>query len=180
MSKKKTNTEGILQNTTEKFKKTKSARLLSEFKSFIISGNFGEVVTGLVIATALTTLIRSLINEIVMPFVTLWIGNEDVSAFKIVLREPTASIDGLYVNIGVFVQNVADFLVLALIFFILLKIFSKFNSKNKEEKEAKEEKSEEHALLLEINKRLEHLEKENALLKRRYRPKKFTNSSKEK
>ncbi|MCD7832279.1 MAG: large conductance mechanosensitive channel protein MscL [Firmicutes bacterium] len=131
-------------------------KLLNEFKEFINRGNVLDMAIGVIIATAFSAITTSLINDVIMPAIGLLTGNADdaVGALDIVIktgRMVTDETTGLEVaetvTIGLssFVSSIMNFLIIALVCFLIVKVFNKANSvanakKIAEEKAAEEEK----------------------------------------
>ena len=118
-------------------------KLIEEFKKFIMRGNVLDMAIGVVIATAFGKITSSLVNDLLMPFISWICGSRDVSALNIVLR-PAEVVNGEMVNeaiifgLGSFVGTVIDFLLIALVVFLILKAFNKASelSHRKAEEEA--------------------------------------------
>ena len=119
-------------------------KLIEEFKKFIMRGNVLDMAIGVVIATAFGKITSSLVNDLLMPFISWICGSRDMSALNIVLR-PAEVVNGEMVNeaiifgLGSFVGTVIDFLLIALVVFLILKAFNKASelSHRKAEEEAK-------------------------------------------
>ena len=118
-------------------------KLIEEFKKFIMRGNVLDMAIGVVIATAFGKITNSLVNDLLMPFISWICGSRDMSALNIVLR-PAEVVNGEMVNeaiifgLGSFVGTVIDFLLIALVVFLILKAFNKASelSHRKVEEEA--------------------------------------------
>ena len=118
-------------------------KLIEEFKKFIMRGNVLDMAIGVVIATAFGKITSSLLNDLLMPFISWICGSRDMSALNIVLR-PAEVVNGEMVNeaiifgLGSFVGTVIDFLLIALVVFLILKAFNKASelSHRKAEEEA--------------------------------------------
>ena len=118
-------------------------KLIEEFKKFIMRGNVLDMAIGVVIATAFGKITSSLVNDLLMPFISWICGSRDMSALNIVLR-PAEVVNGEMVNeaiifgLGSFVGTVIDFLLIALVVFLILKAFNKASelSHRKAEEEA--------------------------------------------
>ena len=91
---------------------------------------------GVIIGSAFGKIVSSLVNDIIMPIVTLMTGATDFSGLSIVLKEPVDGSQGISLMYGSFLQNVIDFLIIALVIFLMLKFIVKISSlRQKEEKE---------------------------------------------
>lgn len=118
-------------------------KFIEEFKKFIMRGNVLDMAIGVVIATAFGKITSSLVNDLLMPFISWLCGSRDMSALNIVLR-PAEIVNGEVVNeaiifgLGNFVGTVIDFLLIALVVFLILKAFNKASelSHRKAEEEA--------------------------------------------
>ena len=125
-------------------------KLISEFKEFISKGNVLDMAVGVIIGGAFGKIVTSLVDNILMPIIGLIIGGHDFSKLSIKVKD--ASID-----YGMFLQNVVDFLIVALCIFLVIKSVNKIRElewKKLAKKEKEEEtvivKSEEVLLLEEI------------------------------
>ena len=98
---------------------------VSEFKTFISRGNVMDLAVGVIIGGAFQTIVSSLVNDIVMPIISLITGGIDFSAWKIQLGvgENAASI-----NYGNFITAVINFLLMALVIFCFIKLMNRLNA----------------------------------------------------
>lgn len=122
--------------------KTKSGKTIKEFKEFISKGNVIDLAVGVIIGGAFSKIVSSLVNDIIMPLIGIVIGG-------INLTNLTLKLGDAMVNYGVFLQNILDFLIVALCIFIFVKIINKFNRK-KETPPAPPKKDDKTILLEEI------------------------------
>ena len=116
-----------------------------EFKNFIQRGNVRELADGVIIGGAFGKNVTSLVNDILMPVIGIIIGGHNFKDLKIKISDTEI----LY---GSFIQNIVDFLIVALFVFIFIKIINKIisNSKKVEKPKDPPKKSEEALLLEEI------------------------------
>lgn len=127
----------------------KIGKSASEFKEFITKGNILDMAVGVIIGGAFGKIVTSLVDDILMPLIGMLIGGIDFGNLSVNVLDAK-------VMYGNFIQNVVDFLIVALCMFIFIKFISKLTAKlnKKEEEKAKEEeektKSEEVQLLEEI------------------------------
>lgn len=126
-------------------------KFISEFKEFISKGNVLDMAVGVIIGSAFSKIVTSLVNDIMMPLIGIIIGGHDFS--NLVIKVGNAKI--MY---GSFLQNVVDFLIIALSLFTVIKVINKFKKKQ-EKKETVVVKSEEVLLLSEIRDLLKKEEK---------------------
>lgn len=122
--------------------KTKSGKTIKEFKEFISKGNIIDLAVGVIIGGAFSKIVSSLVNDIIMPLIGIVIGGINLTNLTLKLGDAT-------VNYGVFLQNILDFLIVALCIFIFVKIINKFNRK-KETPPAPPKKDDKTILLEEI------------------------------
>lgn len=117
-----------------------------EFKEFAMKGNVIDLAVGVIIGGAFGKIVTSLVNDVVMPLVGLLLGQVDFSNLFITLGEgdfatiadaQAAKVPTL--NIGLFINNVVDFIIIAFTIFIVIKQLNRFKRK----KEVKEEVVEE-------------------------------------
>ena len=97
--------------------KTKSGKTIKEFKEFISKGNVIDLAVGVIIGGAFSKIVSSLVNDIIMPLIGIVIGGINLTNLTLKLGDAT-------VNYGVFLQNILDFLIVALCVFIFVKIIN--------------------------------------------------------
>lgn len=117
----------------------KGNKTLGEFKKFISKGNVMDLAVGVIIGTAFGKIVSSIVNDILMPIIGVIIGGIDFSNLSIKVGSAT-------IKYGSFVQNVIDFLIIAICIFFIVKILSKFNKKEDKNNESKKD---EQVILLE-------------------------------
>lgn len=118
----------------------KGSKIVGEFKTFISKGNVVDLAVGVIIGTAFSKIVTSLVNDIIMPLIGVIIGGLNFSQLTIKVNEAT-------INYGMFIQNIIDFFIIAICIFIMVKIINKLNRKKEEPK--KEVKKDEQVILLE-------------------------------
>lgn len=129
--------------------KEKAKGFVAEFKEFISKGNVLDMAVGVIIATAFGKITTSLVNDVFMPFIGWLIGEIDLSTLNIVLSpaimdaEDNVIKEAVVVGIGTFVSTVIDFVLVALIVFVIIKAFN--HAKEKAEKLKKKEEAEQTA-----------------------------------
>ncbi|MGL4570629.1 MAG: large-conductance mechanosensitive channel protein MscL [Clostridium sp.] len=116
-------------------------KFISEFKEFALKGNIFDLAIGVVIGGAFNKIVSSLVNDIIMPLIGVLTGGVNFNDLKFVLAE---GINGKAVtlNIGMFIQNIIDFLIIALSIFMAIRLASKFNRKKELEEEIENEAEE--------------------------------------
>lgn len=117
--------------------------MLKEFKEFISRGNVLDMAIGVIIGNAFGKIVTSIVNDILMPIIGIFIGGLDFSNLS--LKIGNAKI--LY---GTFIQNVIDFLIVAACIFTVMKVFNKITHKEeKQDKKPEPPKKPENVILLE-------------------------------
>jgi len=101
--------------------------MLKEFKKFALKGNIMDMAIGVVIGGAFQKIVNSLVNDIIMPFTAMFTGNIDYSEWKIVVAGGAAEI-----GIGLFVNALINFFIIAFSIFLALKYVNKINKKIEE------------------------------------------------
>ena len=127
---------------------------IQEFKDFISKGNVIDLAVGVIIGGAFGKIVTSIVNDILMPLLGVVIGGLDFTGLSVKVKDAS-------INYGMFIQNVIDFLIVALCIFIFIKFISKITPKKEEEKEEEPKKDEQTLLLEEIRDLLKAQTKEN-------------------
>jgi large conductance mechanosensitive channel len=102
---------------------------VKEFREFAIKGNVVDLAVGVIIGAAFGKIVSSLVADIIMPLVGILIGG--VQFESLVLEVGDAK-----VAYGKFVQNVVDFVLIAIVIFLLVKAINHFRRKAEEEPKA--------------------------------------------
>lgn len=104
-------------------------KFFAEFKTFIKKGNVVDLAVALVIGTAFNKIVSSLVNDIIMPLVSLMVGGKDVTDWKWIIQKAQYDANGNVIvaetalKYGMFIQTIIDFLIIAMTVFIIIKIF---------------------------------------------------------
>ena len=120
-------------------------KFIAEFKEFAMKGNVVDMAIGVVIGAAFGKITTSLVNDVIMPLISRITGGVDFSAWKWVLT--AAEVDApaaetaaeIAVNYGSLIAVVLDFLIIALVLFMVVKAINKLRSIGKKEEPAEEE-----------------------------------------
>jgi large conductance mechanosensitive channel len=107
-----------------------------EFREFALRGNVVDIAVGIIVGAAFGTIVKSLIDDVIMPPIGLMLGGVDFSNFFLLLKEgspaaPYASLadaqaaGAVTVNYGVFLNAVISFLVVALVIFFLIRLMNR-------------------------------------------------------
>ena len=125
---------------TELTKKTTG--FLAEFRQFIARGNVLDMAVGVIIGGAFGKISTSLVNDILMPLLSLLTGGADFSQWQWVLREAVYDAGGsevraaVAINYGSFLSTILDFLIIAFAVFLMIKTINGFHDKMKKQEEA--------------------------------------------
>ena len=110
--------------------------MLKEFKEFIMRGNVVDMAVGIIIGAAFGTIVKSLVDDVIMPPIGLLLGNVDFSNLFLVIRE--GKVAGAYetlaaakaagavtINYGLFINTIISFLIVAFAVFMLIRAVNK-------------------------------------------------------
>lgn len=125
-------------------------KLLSEFKTFAVKGNVMDLAIGVIIGGAFSKIIASVVADIAMPIIGMFLGGVDFSTWMIELPRFFDQPDPIQFKIGAFINTVIEFLILAIVVFAFVKLINKLKKKKEEEPAAPPAPSKEELLLAEI------------------------------
>ena len=125
-------------------------KFFSDFKAFIMKGNIIDMAVGVVIGGAFGKIVTSLVNDIITPLISILTGKVSLTELKWVINEAVLDEAGavvtpeLALTYGNFLQNIIDFLIIAVSIFVVLRVMVTAQKKiedlkKKEEEEKKEE-----------------------------------------
>ncbi len=122
-----------------------------EFKEFIARGNVMDMAVGVIIGGAFGKISASLVNDIIMPLISMLTGGIDFTTWKWVLKAAQGETPEVAVNFGVFLATILDFVIIAFAVFCMIKAINSLHRKKAEEAPpAPPEPSAEEKLLTEI------------------------------
>ncbi|MCC8177138.1 MAG: large-conductance mechanosensitive channel protein MscL [Bacteroidales bacterium] len=132
-------------------------KFLSDFKEFAMKGNIVDMAVGVIIGGAFGKIVSSLVNDIIMPVISIITGGDGYKNLKYVITpaqeataEGQAAVEEVAINYGIFIQNIVDFVIIALSIFVALRVIMKFKKKEEEKPAAPPEPTKEEVLLTEI------------------------------
>ena len=99
--------------------------MLNEFKKFAMKGNVIDMAVGIIIGGAFTGVVQSVVKDLLMPPLGLLVGNIDFSDIYLTLRDATETSAAVTLNVGLFVNAVISFTILAFAVFLLVKNINK-------------------------------------------------------
>ena len=131
--------------------------MLQEFKEFALRGNVVDMAVGIIIGAAFSTIVRSLVDDIVMPPLGVVTGGVDFSNMFITLNgqdypslAAARQAGAPTINFGLFINNVITFLIVAFVLFMVVKAMNQLRRKQEEEPQTEPPPSREVQLLEEI------------------------------
>ena len=127
--------------------------IVSEFKEFITRGNVMDMAVGIIIGGAFTAIVQSLVNDVLMPVIGTIFGGVDFTTLSVELKAATETSEAVLLKYGSFIQAIVNFLLIAIVIFLLVRGINKMRRKKEEPAPAPApdpEPSEEVKLLTEI------------------------------
>ncbi len=130
-------------------KKEKKKGFIQEFKEFISRGSVMDLAVGIIIGSAFTAIVTSLVNDVITPVVGLAMGGIDFSKLSITIPGILTD-EPAVLNYGSFIQSIVNFLIIAFCVFVLIKFINNLKTRMekdllKKEEEKETEKKEEPA-----------------------------------
>ena len=117
---------------------------MKEFKKFISRGNVVDMTVGLILATYFGAIIKSLVNDIIMPPIGQFLGGVDFSDMKYIIQPESEgslnesdSVAEIAIYYGQFINTIITFIIVAFAIFMVVKLYNKMKEKM-EKKEAEE------------------------------------------
>jgi len=117
-----------------------------EFKEFAFKGNVLDMAIGVIIGSAFGKIVTSLVSDLIMPAIGVVIGNVSFRDLKLVVGTVAADGTENAILYGSFLQNVFDFLVIAMCIFFFVKLINRFKTKREETEEVESGSSAEELL----------------------------------
>ena len=118
-------------------------KFIEEFKTFIMRGNVLDMAIGVIVATAFGKITTSLINDVIMPFISFIFGTRDMTALNLLVRPEVLDAEGnvvqaaITIGFGTFVAAIVDFILIAFVVFMIVKAANKAGERKRLEEEAK-------------------------------------------
>ena len=131
--------------------KKKKLGIIGEFKTFISRGNVLDMAVGLIIGSAFTAIVNSLVSDLLMPLLSMVTGKVDFTEWKIVMQDAVLNDAGeevsaaISINYGAFIQYIINFLLIAVSVFLLVKAINTIREKAEKKKKAEEAAAEAEA-----------------------------------
>ena len=115
---------------------------LKDFKTFVMRGNVMDMAVGVIIGGAFGKIVASLVNDVIMPPIGVLLGGVNFSDLGVVIKEgveateTTPAVAEVVWKYGAFLQQVVDFLILAICVFMMIRFITKLSELRKKEEEA--------------------------------------------
>ncbi len=127
---------------TNPIKKIADSQFISEFKEFINRGSVVDLAIGVAVGGAFTAIVKSLVDDIIMPITSLLAGGLDFSTLAIDVPNVFGADTTAHIAYGNFIQNVVNFLIVAFVIFIIVRFMNGLNrKKDADDAKAAKEKS---------------------------------------
>ena len=117
-------------------------KFIEDFKAFALKGNVIDMAVGVIVGGAFGKIVSSLVNDIIMPVITLCTGGTGFENMKFVIKhgipateEGQAAVEEVAVHYGTFIQNIVDFFIIAFSIFVAIRVTVKFQEKWKKDEE---------------------------------------------
>ncbi|WP_448905916.1 large-conductance mechanosensitive channel protein MscL [Haemophilus parahaemolyticus] len=124
--------------------------ILKEFREFAVKGNVVDMVVGVIIGGAFGKIVSSLVSDVIMPPIGWLIGGVDFKDLAIEIAPAKEGAEAVMLKYGAFIQNVFDFLIIAIAVFGMVKIINSLKKSPAPEPEKAPEPTAEEKLLTEI------------------------------
>jgi len=129
-------------------------KMLQEFKQFAMRGNVMDMAIGIIIGAAFGKIISSVVADVIMPPIGLLIGGVDFSDLAFTLKATEGDNPAVMLKIGVFINTIIDFLIIAFAIFMVVKGINSMKKKEEEKPAAPPPPTKSEVLLEEIRNEL--------------------------
>ena len=99
--------------------------MFGEFRAFLLKTNALALAVGVIIGVALGDVVKSLVNDIIMPPIGVVLGSVDFSSLKIVLKADPDPLKEVAIRFGSFINTVITFIIVALVVFVIARLLIK-------------------------------------------------------
>ncbi|WP_448946491.1 large-conductance mechanosensitive channel protein MscL [Lachnoanaerobaculum sp.] len=124
--------------------------MLKDFKEFAFKGNVLDMAIGVIIGAAFGKIVTSLVNDLIMPIISILTGGINFTDLKYVITPKHGDIAENAIAYGSFIQNVVNFFIIAFCIFIFVRLIEKFKKKEDAKVEEAPAKADDVVLLEEI------------------------------
>ncbi|MES0329386.1 MAG: large-conductance mechanosensitive channel protein MscL [Dehalococcoidales bacterium] len=120
--------------------------MIKEFKEFVMRGNVVDLAVGFIVGAAFSTIVKSLVSDIIMPPIGLLLGDVDFNNLFAVLEEGTIvgpydtlaaaqEVGAVTINYGVFINTIISFIIVAFAVFLVIRYINRLKRKEETPKE---------------------------------------------
>ena len=99
----------------------KKSTFFNEFKTFISRGSVMDMAVGIIVGTAFTAIVNSLVKDMLMPIIGLILGGVSFTDLKFVITAATDQTAEVAINWGTFIQRIVDFLIISFVVFVMVR-----------------------------------------------------------
>jgi large conductance mechanosensitive channel len=127
--------------------------MIKEFKAFITRGNVLDMAVGLIMATYFGAIVKSFVDDVLMPPIGQMIGGVDFADLKIQIGQSVAddgAVTAVFINYGSFINTIITFIIVAFAIFLVVKAYNNMKKKEEAAPAAPPAPSKEEVLLAEI------------------------------
>ncbi|WMN06507.1 large-conductance mechanosensitive channel protein MscL [Marivirga arenosa] len=116
-------------------------KFLKEFKEFAIKGNVFDMAIGIIIGSAFTKVVNSIVSDLIMPILSIFVGRINFKDLKYVFRAEEYDKEGnllhaaVSINYGNLIQSSVDFLIIAFCIYLVVKTFNKLRKRSENEED---------------------------------------------
>lgn len=114
-------------------------KIIKEFKEFAVKGNVIDLAVGVIIGGAFGKIVSSLVNDVIMPPISVLSNGVDFRNLKVVLSQGINDKPDITLNFGSFIQNMIEFFIIALVIFLMIKGVNRLKRKKQEDSESVEQ-----------------------------------------
>ncbi len=104
-------------------------KFIEEFKTFISRGNVVDLAVGVVVGSNFTAIVNSLVNDIIMPIIGIFLGGVNFTELKYVITPATETTPESAIRYGNFIQVIVNFIIIAMVVFLIVKALNSFHKK---------------------------------------------------
>ena len=112
---------------------------VNEFKAFISRGNVVDMAVGVIVGSAFTAIVNSLVKDVVTPFIGFLTGGVDFTQMKYVITPAVGETPEVAILYGNFIQAIINFLIIAFVVFCMVKMINTMRAKMEAQKKKEEE-----------------------------------------
>lgn len=112
---------------------------INEFKAFISRGNVVDMAVGVIVGSAFTAIVNSLVKEVVTPCISVITGGTEFTQMKYVITPAVGETPEVAILYGNFIQAIINFLIIAFVVFCMVKMINTMRAKMEEQKKKEEE-----------------------------------------